>query len=218
MYVTRAALVGAMFMACSTLAQAASVTPLDWSTNGSGNAAATFAGSFGAYLPTGATFDRDPAVGVPGNISGVYQSPFNNTSLLETRSFFSVGATGTGGGVASPATLSFASAQARLDILIGSIDSYNSITFAGAFGSQTFTGTDLVNRIAPTSAATNYEIAGVFRFDGFGPGGFDRVTFASSTPALEFALAENLSDVPVPGAVWLLAAGLGGLALVRRRR
>lgn len=60
-------------------------------------------------------------------------------------------------------------------------------------------------------ADTTFELA--VRFSGFEEFFFD----GGQTP-VSLAAITNLSQVPLPGTAWLLAAGLGGLVLTRRRK
>jgi hypothetical protein len=47
---------------------------------------------------------------------------------------------------------------------------------------------------------------------------FSSVTFSSSQPAFEFALAAApASAVPLPAAGWMLIAGVGAIAAIARR-
>src|SRR5262245_9307639 len=97
----------------ATLDAQASVIRLNSSTQGAGNTANIYAGNYNGTTPTGATWSENPlVVPPPGNWSGIYQSPFNNTPLLDTQSYFSVGGVDSNGdGATSPVNLSYTSLQ-----------------------------------------------------------------------------------------------------------
>lgn len=215
MYVARLAVLAAAFGALAFSAQAVSVSLIDSSTQSSGNQAHLFASGYAGNTPAGAIFSDDPLVTAPGNVSGVYQSPFNNTPLLTTQDFFSVGAVGANGGVPSPLTLTLGSPVDSFSILWGSIDSYNTIEFfSGAASLMAFTGTDIINEFALGGTPVNYEQVALLRFTDFGQGGLTSVKFSSSQAAFEFALA----PVPLPASALLLFGALGGLGVISRQR
>src|SRR5262245_49878376 len=132
MMTTRAALPLLSFLALagSFDAQAITITLLDDSTQGAGNDADVYAGSYNGTTPVGASWSSNPlVVPPPGNVSGIYQSPFNNTALLDTQSYFSVGAESGANGAPSPTSLTYSSLQNAFSLLWGSIDSYNTLQF-----------------------------------------------------------------------------------------
>jgi hypothetical protein len=109
----RLALAAAALVALASAAAAATVHLVATSTQGSGNAAHVYAADHAAFTPEGAAWaDGSAPVVAGGNLSGVYQSPFNNTGLLASQSYFSV--TGS-------ETLSFGVAQSCFSVLWGSI-------------------------------------------------------------------------------------------------
>ena len=181
------------------------------STQGVGNTADVYGAGYGNNTPVGATWSSDPTVLVPpGNVGGVYQTPFNNTSLQESQSYFSVGAESGDAGSASPNTLTFAGAGVSVfDILWGSIDSYNTLSFSNGFSID---GTQLAALLGFGAGPTNYEQVALVHF------AFDTAvtsaTFTSTSAAFEFALA----PVPVPAGGLLLLGAMGGLAALRRRK
>ncbi len=100
-------------------------------------------------------------------------------------------------------------------IYIGSVDSYNSITFKGANGySETVTGSDLVALANgdQSSAGTNRR----FYFD-FGTDRVNEVIFSSSSNSFEF---DNIAAgaVPEPATWAMLLVGFGFVGLSLRRR
>ena len=93
--------------------------------------------------------------------------------------------------VTSTETASFTSARnlTSLSVYIGSLDSYNSITFDGANGfTQTLTGTELLDSInAAPSSGDQFSGLTNRRFDfSFGADSVDKVLFKSNGNSLEF--------------------------------
>ena len=199
-----------MIVGSAGVASASTFTVLDYSTQGIGNQADVFAAGYGANLPA-SWFSSDPTVTPPpGNSSGNYQSPFNNTTLQDTRSYYSVGgSTDSDGTSTTPVTLNFGSAVTSFNLLWGSIDQYNVLTFSDG---SSYTGTDIVNGLTISGSSPNYEDVALVKFSFDTPVTF--ASFASSSPAFEFAVA----PVPVPAAGLMLLGALGGLAMVRRKR
>ncbi len=140
------------------------------------------------------------AVNVTGSIPGLRRSPFADL----TRVYNSVG-------LDASATYEFSSLRSSLELVWGSVDTYNFIDFYnGATYLGTFSGTD-------TGAATgsnrplNQLLATI---SGFGL--FDSVVLTSvGQNAFEHS---DVGAVPVPAAGFLLFGALGGLAALRRRR
>jgi hypothetical protein len=219
MYIARLGALAVAFSALAFSAQAVSVSLIDTSTQGAGNQAHIFASAYAGNTPAGAVFSDDALVTPPpGNLSGVYQSPFNNTPLADSQSYFSVGAVDADGdGAASPVTLTFGAPIDSFNILWGSIDSYNTIEFfSGAASLMAFTGTDIVNQLGLDGSPINYEQVALLRFSDFGRGGLTSVKFSSSQAAFEFGLAPQ--PIPLPASVLLLFGALGGLGVISRQR
>lgn len=207
---------------------AVSYTVLDHSTNSGGNTADVFAGSYGGHTPVGATWhafvqqgqSSNPIVTPPpGNSHNNFLSPFANTGLQETQTYFSVGGADGGSGVQSiTATLTFADPiQDSFRFLWGSIDSYNTIKFNMDDGNDfSFSGTDIANFLNAgyTLGLTgpNYDHVALLSFTGFEQyGGLKSINFRSETAAFEFGLA----PIPLPASVLFLFGGLGGLGGLR---
>ena len=119
---------------------------------------------------------------------------------------------------AETATFTSDAPMAALSVYLGSIDTYNSITFAGPGGfTQTLTGTDLI------SSGYGDQFSGEanrrFTFD-FSADPVNSVTFNSNGNSFELDnIAVATSAAPEPGTWALMAAGVGlaGAALRRRR-
>lgn len=202
------ALAAAALVALASAAPAATVHIGATSIQGFGNTADVYAADFSALTPDDALWaDGSAPTVASGNLSGVYQSPFNNTGLLGTQSYFSV--TGS-------ETLTFGTAQSGFSLLWGSIDSYNTIAFDNGLS---FTGTDIVQLLGLSAEGTNYEQVALISFSFEEGSRFSSVTFHSSQPAFEFALAPTpAAMIPLPAAGWLLLAGAGAIAAIARRK
>jgi len=202
---------------------AVTFTVVDGSTNSGGNKANEFAANYGGYTPEGAHWKSFGQVGdssnpivnpPPGNSPNNFLSPFANTGLQESQSYFSVGGTdGVGGGQSTITTLHFDNAvTGSFGFLWGSIDDYNKLEFwSGTDKLASFSGTDIANALGLTSAGPNYDYVALLRFSGFGDNGFDKLVFSSSQAAFEFGLAA----IPLPASVLFLFGGLGGLGGLR---
>jgi hypothetical protein len=139
-----------------------------------------------------------------GSQSGVSAAPAFSASTFDTASYLSVQGS-------EFETLSFRPSQ-EISVYVGSLDSYNTITFGGAGGSFTggqlatmTTGQDSGNQ---TSGASN----GRFIFDFSAP--VTSVTFTSGANAFEVASVAGV--VPEPAAWALMLVGFGGLGMALR--
>lgn len=215
------------------------------SRQGSGNDADAYAGTYDGTTPLGAewfngafkplgdgslTAASAPLVTPPpGFESGAYRSPFQNTPLGETQTFFSIGGSKTkedgvtnGGG--TPMTLEFAgSGVTKFSFLWGSIDSYNEIEFfdedqtsLGFLLADTLNG--FINSVFDPEGnepgLENVALLSIFAEQDFA---IKYIAFSSTTAALEIAF-QNPALVPLPASGLLLIGALGGLYGARRRR
>jgi hypothetical protein len=118
------------------------------------------------------------------------------------------------------ATLTSPGVLSSLSVYLGSIDSYNTITFQGEDGfSQSLTGSQLT---APANGDQSDATDNRRFFFDFDPSDLvDQVTFSSSGNSFEFdniAANDPAAPVPEPVTLSLFAAGLAGAAALRRRK
>lgn len=110
-------------------------------------------------------------------------------------------------------TFTFAAAQTSFGLLIGTIDSYNSLSFTGTSGTQTYSGSDIVNALggsANGSTTRNVLFTGL--------NAFTTVTASDTTfSAFEFVPAVTAA-VPEPAAWGMMILGFGLVGGVMRRR
>ena len=140
------------------------------------------------------TFGAGGAGAYSGGVSGVAAAPDSS------------GRTYLAAEPGSVVSFAFDTPQQQFRLLWGSVDDYNSLTFGRLDGtSVTVTGADVL-ALTRSGAAAYVTISGL--------GAFNRVIATSSSPAFEF-----VPDVavPEPGTLALLGAGLGALAVWRRR-
>jgi hypothetical protein len=126
---------------------------------------------------------------------------------LPSGMYFSTGETGT-------IDIHFYASQHSLALLWGSIDPYNSLSFAGGENTVTLGGADVPD--SPDNGTQTFKGSSwVVITPGFE---FNDVTFSSTSPSFEFAGVAGFS-VPEPSAVLLLAV-MGGvlLALISIRK
>lgn len=193
----------------------------DGSTGSAANTADIYAGNYGANTPLGgATMDGNTAI---GSSSFVYRSPWDGTSKKNLNTFFAVGPAPN---TPNPATLTFGGAQTTFTMLWGSIDSYNEMTFGGLGSGDpavTITGSDVASQVNSFAAGTcnspaNYQCTALLSFTVTSGGAGDTFSnlsfYSDGAQAFEFATA----PVPLPATGFLLFAGLGGLAALKRRK
>jgi hypothetical protein len=183
---------------------------------GSAAASVSFIG-YGTALPPGETTITDFATlaGETGSASlftgsqgGVSAAPAYSASTFDIASYLSV----LGG---ESATLTFQPSR-EISIYIGSLDSYNTLTFAGP-GAASFTGGQLA---AATTALDNGDQTasssnGRFIFDFSAP--VTSVTFSSTTNSFEVASVAGIG-VPESAAWALMLVGIGGVGGALRSR
>ena len=142
----------------------------------------------------GQTTGSTPGGIYDGNVANVTASPIASGNYLAVEP----------GGTA---TFSLTKPQSMFQLLWGSLDSYNSLTFSLA-------GTD----IATVTGAQVIASGGLAQQSDYvtitGLGAFDKIVATSSAPAFEFV--PNV-QVPEPGTLVLVGTGLAGLAWWRRR-
>lgn len=220
-------LLAVSFSVVAAAANAATVGLLATSTQGVGNTADLYASEYYAYTPDGATW-YDGAMGSltasaapsvtppPGSVNNEFQTPFNNTGISESQSYFAVGGESGGQGGSSPMTLELANAVSGLKILWGSIDAYNTIEFFDSFGDSigAFTGTDIIAAFGLPGKSSTFEQVAKLYFAADAGEDIKYITFTSTSSAFEFAL----SEVPVPASGLLLMGGLAGVGALRRRK
>ncbi|WP_428515117.1 VPLPA-CTERM sorting domain-containing protein [Roseovarius sp.] len=219
-------LAGAVCASASTV----QINVLDASGDGSGAAANTsnnYAANYGAFIPSGATWtpgDANVVTPPPGTTDGTYRSPFDGNALEDVNSFFAVGPSPND---PNPVKLVFSGAQSVLNILWGSIDSYNTLSFSaiGGGGSDvSITGADVASAVNAAFSGTcgspaNFGCTALVSFSILDDTGasttFGTVAFKSTDQqAFEFALA----PIPLPAGGLLLLSALGGIVALRRKK
>lgn len=218
---------GALAVALVGGAHAATVTVHNQSTQGVGNMADVFAPTYAANTPAGASWGADdPTVANPPlSVNRNYKSPFLNTTLATTQSYFAadIRLDDNGNGTEGKATLTYSTVQSAFKMLWGSVDKANKIVFKLAgVTAFSYTGAELGVLLGlvppPTSPPGSFEEVVLLSFGGFGAG-FDSIEFSSNDrPAFEFALPAAPAPIPVPAAGLMLLTALGGIAILRRRK
>jgi hypothetical protein len=179
----------------------APVLPLvtDFSGDTTGSAPTTTASGYSWSSGTGVVLDNTTGSGAePAVANGVYGTG-NYLSIL--------------GGASE--TLSVTKPGINtIELYIGSLDTYNTLFFAGP--NVTYTGADLgLLSGAANGAQTASNTNGVFEFTFSAP--VTGVTFSSSSNSLE--IASISAGVPEPGVWAMMLVGFGGMgAMMRRRR
>jgi hypothetical protein len=189
--------------------------------NGTDNEADLFASNYSAFLPTGASWTSAPNTVASGSSNSDHKSPWVDTSLEGTNSYWSVEITGNG---SNPAELKFNSLQSAFTILWGSIDSYNKVRLGN---SNTGSWSDVLDGAAVASeigagagndcgSPETFECVALVTFsagDGSNTfGAFDIIEFESDGKnAFEFG------TIPLPAAAWLLLGVSGALVAAKRR-
>jgi len=193
-------------------ASAAVLTTLDASSaQNAGNTAHLYAAAYDASLPPGASWTAAPTLRL-GDIGGITKSPFSSTPLVGVNTYWSTGPSNP----ASPAVLSFGAGTKELNMLWGSVDDYNTVTFTTTSGGTVVSGTAIAGMIGspPCAAPANFECVALLSFTLSDAG----ETFVSATFSSVGANALEFAFIPLPAAGFLLLGGLGALGLVSRRR
>lgn len=175
----------------------------------------------GPYVAPPVTFDFDTALTTPtytggaivsGSSSGQYAAPVGGTA-----NYFTVGGTG----AASPAVISLVGfgSISTISLLLGSVDSYNTISFGTLMGSTftsvaSFTGTQIYNL-----ANGNQGISSLATFTFSGADQLiNAMQVTSTNPAAEFDNITITSAVPEPGTWAMMLLGFAGVGYSMRRR
>ena len=148
-------------------------------------------------------------------ITSMGAAPALSATTHDTSQFLSVGK-GETFALSTPAL-------SEISFYIGSLDSYNQITFTGPGGfSESMTGLQLAAATSAADQANGDQTAGssngryTFTFDQ----GITGVQFASTSPAFEVsnigAIPEGLAALPEPGPWALMILGFGGLGQMLR--
>jgi len=164
-------------------------------------------------------FDHPLAAGYTMTWSGagIYQGPLVSgiaaPPVNDTTKYLSV----LTGGIA---TLTAPGIMHSMSVYIGSLDEFNSITFKGANGfTQTFSGGSLNSPANGNQQAASTNRRYYFDFD---PADLiNQVIFTSSGNSFEFdniAVNDPPAPIPEPLTLSLFAAGLAGVAGLRRRK
>jgi hypothetical protein len=175
------------------------------------------------YPPSSTTGTVNHIVPPPDSSPGAFRSPFQNFDGSMPAAYANASYTAVSGG---SATYTFTALSNKLEILWGSPDTYNTVTFYdGTNGTGnivgSFTGASLVGDAAhpfPVNLGFGHD------FVTFTSSGFLSVVLSSPSPAFEFSnlLAFNGDNetpvVPLPPAAILFGTALVGLGLLGRRR
>jgi hypothetical protein len=122
-------------------------------------------------------------------------------------------------GAGSSFTFPITSNLTYFGLLWGSVDNYNTITFSGIGGTQSFTGSNVL-AADPTlvNHSTGANGTDYVNFSNFGPG-FNTVTFTAGQPAFELAnVSYTVSAVPEPATWAMMILGFLGIGLISYRR
>ena len=191
------------------LAGSAQATTMITSTNGPD--AGPFAGQTVLY-----DFESGTPAGLTGNFAIVQGSVSNQYAapLGDTTHYLTVPIDGSIGS----ATLALASPLTSLSFYWGSIDAYNTVSFADASGASlgSFTGAQVPPAPADGSQGNMLNNRRVnFSFDGSSAAS---VTFTSGNKAFEVDNIAGTGAVPEPATWAMLIAGMGMVGAAARRR
>jgi PEP-CTERM motif len=181
----------------------------------------TFVGYGGGYQPPtpppgeSLITDFSSSAGLTGSYlletgtTGDYAAPAYSTTARDPNQYLAI----EGG---DTATLSLGKSYTGVEIYLGSLDSYNAISFSNGLS---FTGADLaaygaVDNGDQQSISSN----GLFYFLFSPDEAVHSVTFSSTTNALEIAGVSASSAVPEPSTWAMLLMGFAGLGYAARRK
>lgn len=148
----------------------------------------------------------DTHIGSKGLGSGAgVRTPYEGTPFADFWAYYAIDAGET-------AYATFDERQSGFRMLLGSGDTYNTLTFFdGDEITAEFTGADVGDTTSIMAKGAHYIEATGFLFD--------RVRLATDLPALEFASMSGVpAPVPVPAAGVLLLGALGGVAAWKTRK
>jgi len=177
----------------------------------------TFSGSVNV-LSTNAAYSGD------ANVAGVLGKGVNGSTALNVGNFLSIGAVPNSVSSANPAsfTIDFGSTtQQVLSFLVGTLDSFNSVSFYDSSSTllATLTGNQIVTGPSGTTTVpTGDTIGGRATIDFNGLPGFTKVVFTSTATAFEIDEIAVAAPEPATWAMMLLGFGLVGSQLRRRAR
>lgn len=206
MKLLRTAITSFTFVALASTAQATTVaiptTPASWAAVNPALSTNTGAGSW-----------LSQAQIRYGSQENLFRSPFDGSASAPLSGWENVGYFAVGpSNLPSPATLTYASDQKQFSFLWGSIDSYNYIDF--------YKGSSLVYSLLASSVA-GAQIGIGAAYVTISDFIFNKVTFRSTSEALEFSNISSVSAIPLPAGIALFGSSLGFfglLALGKRRR
>lgn len=212
-FFTKALCVGAATATFATAATAATITATNL---GDGAAAYAFVDptmgtTINFDLPSVASIDAQVR---SGNADDTYRSPFDfsggaGVTGWEDLEYYAVGPDN----LPNPAELAFTGGAKSIEMLWGSIDTFNGMTF---FMDGVLVGSLTDADIAPTSVEPTGEGASYVLIESDMK--FNSILFDSGTTnAFEFANV-SVAMVPLPAGVLLLLTGMAGLGVASRRR
>lgn len=213
-------LIAALFLA-SAGAQAGVITVGGVDETGAGNGFTSSVGSCtvsfnegNAANACGASYTLASGNIVQGTASGQHAAPAGDTSHYLT----------VGPSAGNDVRVTLTEQANYFGFYAGSLDTYNLVSFyLGDSLVDSFTGTD-INAVAfpGTGATGDQNLAAYINYYTTDAVKFDRIVFFSTDNAFEtdnhsFAMVTPPGQVPLPGTVALLGAGMLGLGALRRR-